>query len=254
MPAAAKTPALERRKSYRAPIQSGDYFMVRRIEEFTHRQLAARLRPAMIVLDVGCGEQPLRTRVEEAGGCYSGADVAQNTRATVDYLCPITALPIASDSVDLILCTEVLEHVPETQPALRELARVLRPGGVIILTTPLLYPLHEEPHDFVRLTPFQIERCAVEAGLETMELERAGNEFEVLASVFERCWGWIFDVTKFKPLRRCGAIAIGWMQAIVNGFAIAAGKLIPREKTQRVFLNTMCVLRKTCPSTAAPLA
>ena len=204
----------------------------------------------MMVLDVGCGEQPLRALVEAGGGRYLGADVVQNSRGTVDHLCPITALPLASGSVEVILCTEVMEHVPETQPALRELARVLRPGGLIILTTPLLYPLHEEPHDFVRLTPFQIERCAAEAGLEVVEMERAGNEFEVLASFYGRCWVWVYDSVANHSLRRGCAIAIGLTQAVVNALAIAAGKLLPIERRRRVFLNTMCVLRKTPAATA----
>ena len=233
-----------RRRSYGSSLRSADYFMVHHLGRFIRGQIAARLRPEMTVLDVGCGEQPLRALVEVGGGRYVSADVVQNARGTVDHLCPITALPIAAGAVDLILCTEVMEHVPETQPALCELARVLRPGGWIILTTSLLYPLHEEPHDFVRLTPFQIERCAAEAGLEVVEMERAGNEFEVLASFYGRCWVWVFDLVTQKTAQRWCAIGIGLLQGIVNGLAHLAGRLLPLERRRRVFLNTMCVLRK----------
>lgn len=236
------TPA--RRKSYRTRFRSADYFIVRRIDEFARRQIATHVRAGMKVLDVGCGEQPLREAVTATGASYAGADIAQNSQGTVDHLCPVTALPLPDGAVDCVLLTEVLEHVSETRPAFRELARVLRPGGVIILTTPLLYPLHEEPHDFVRLTPFQIERCATEAGLEVLEMEKAGNEFEVLASFYGRCWVWVYDAVANATRRRCCAIAIGLTQALVNGLAIVAARLLPHERHRRVFLDTMCVLRR----------
>ena len=235
---------LARRKSYRTSFRSADYFIVRAIDRFARRQLAGRLRAGLDVLDVGCGEQPLRDAVTATGARYVSADIAQNSAGTVDHLCAVTALPVADGSLDCVLLTEVLEHVSETRPAFRELARVLRPGGIVILTTPLLYPLHEEPHDFVRLTPFQIERCATEAGFEILEMEKAGNEFEVLASFYGRCWVWLYDAVGNAAVRRWCAIAIGLTQAVVNALAIAAGRMLPLEQHRRVFLNSMCVLRR----------
>ena len=237
-------PRLHRRADYRPSFRGGDYFIIRHLERFTRSQLAARLLPKMTVLDVGCGEQPLRALVEAGDADYVSADVVQNEHGTVDHLCPITALPLAAGSVDLILCTEVMEHVSETRPALRELARVLHPGGFVILTTPMLYPLHEEPHDFVRLTPFQIERCAQEAGFDVVAMEKAGNEFEVFASFYGRCWGWMYYAVANALVRRCCASAIGLTQAVVNGLAIVAGRILPLDRNRSAFLNTMCVLRR----------
>ena len=61
-------------------------------------------------------------------------------------------LPLKDDSVDAVLCLYVLEHLRDPGQLVREVARVLRPGGVFYVTVPFLYPLHEAPGDFSRWT------------------------------------------------------------------------------------------------------
>ncbi len=238
-----------RLKRYATNLKISDYFILSHITAFVGEQVPLAVRTGTKVLDIGCGEQPLRERVEALGGIYTGADIAQNSTTTVDCICPITSIPLPDASVDVILCTEVMEHVPETEEAFVEMARVLRPGGTLILTTPFLYPLHEEPHDFVRLTPYQIERGARLAGLEVVSMEKAGNEVEVVASYLCRC------LLGFRPPARrrvaCRIFEIGcrWLQLFVNlaakGFVRVFGRYLPRQ----AFLNTMCVLRRSGSAT-----
>ncbi len=64
------------------------------------------------------------------------------------------ALGLASDTFDVVLCTEVLEHLPEPQAAIDEMFRVLKPGGTLLLTTRFLFPIHDAPHDYFRFTKF----------------------------------------------------------------------------------------------------
>ena len=64
------------------------------------------------------------------------------------------ALGIADDAFDVVLCTEVLEHLPEPQRAVDEMFRVLRPGGTLLLTTRFLFPIHDAPHDYFRFTKY----------------------------------------------------------------------------------------------------
>jgi len=63
-------------------------------------------------------------------------------------------LGLASEAFDVVLCTEVLEHLPEPQAAIDEMFRVLKPGGTLILTTRFLFPIHDAPHDYFRFTKF----------------------------------------------------------------------------------------------------
>lgn len=64
------------------------------------------------------------------------------------------ALGVADEAFDVVLCTEVLEHLPEPQRAIDEMFRVLRPGGTLLLTTRFLFPIHDAPHDYFRFTKY----------------------------------------------------------------------------------------------------
>lgn len=63
-------------------------------------------------------------------------------------------LGIADDTFECVLCTEVLEHIPNPQQAIDEMWRVLRPGGTLLLTTRFLFPIHDAPHDYYRFTKY----------------------------------------------------------------------------------------------------
>jgi SAM-dependent methyltransferase len=209
---------LRRRADYRPSLIRSDYFVVRALTRFIETALRAHVRAGHLVADVGCGGQPWRGLVESLGARYLGADVEQNTGGSVMLRCAADALSLADGVVDVALCTEVLEHVPEPARALSELRRVLRPGGVAVVTTPFLYPLHEEPWDFQRLTRYQLERCAREVGLVTERLEAGGNEIEVLATLWDRLW------STWLPAPR-GALSTGVLVLLRASGNVAAAPL-----------------------------
>ena len=94
------------------------------------------------VLDVGCGEANLHPRLQplcrSLVGCDVDArDVARAARGGGDYRVAEAAhLPWADHAFDAVLCLEAIEHIVDVAGALREFARVLRPGGALILTCP----------------------------------------------------------------------------------------------------------------------
>lgn len=63
-------------------------------------------------------------------------------------------LAFRDESFTVVLCTEVLEHLPEPQAAIDEMFRVLTPGGRLLLTTRFLFPIHDAPHDYFRFTKY----------------------------------------------------------------------------------------------------
>lgn len=128
------------------------------------RCAVASLAPGAVVLDVGAGEAPYRELY--AGYDYRTSDWAGTSHAPttpVDYVAPAHDLPLAEASVDAIVCTQVLEHLAEPLDVLREFQRVLVPGGLVVITVPLTWYLHEMPHDYYRYTPFGLrhvlEKC-----------------------------------------------------------------------------------------------
>jgi SAM-dependent methyltransferase len=230
---------LARRSAYQVSLARGDYFVLRVLKSFFDRAISRWVRAGASVLDVGCGEQPLRPMVERAGGQYTGVDVAQNLAGTVDVVADITDIPLPDDSFDVVLCTEVLEHVADTSAALTQLARLCRPGGVVIVTSPFMYPLHEEPHDFVRLTPHVFRRWAQEHGLTVAELTTGGNELEVMATVWCNLWARMGESRS-----RLQSAWNAAMRLPVNLVVLGLGTLLHSHLPRKSFLNTCCILRK----------
>lgn len=103
---------------------------------------------------------------------YETADFLQVDKAyePMDYVCSLDDIPVADDRFDLVLLTQVLEHVPEPQSVLRELQRVLKPGGTIWLSAPLFYAEHEQPYDFYRYTQFGFRHQLESAAFEVVDI------------------------------------------------------------------------------------
>lgn len=127
---------------------------------------------ASTVLDVG-GAAGIRYRRFVASEQYWTLDVQSKNRPSV--VADAHHLPVIDASVDLVLCLQVLEHCVRPDAVLRELFRVLAPGGRLILSTPLLYELHGSPHDYYRFTEAALRDLARQ--FETVTVHTMGNRF-----------------------------------------------------------------------------
>ena len=103
-----------------------------------------------ILLDVGGRGKPYAVLFERPNLRHFVLDL--DVAASVDLVGDARAMPIADSSVDIVLCTQVLEHTPEPVRILSEIERVLRPGGKLILSVPGIYPIHGAPGDYWRYT------------------------------------------------------------------------------------------------------
>lgn len=156
-----------------------------------------------IVADLGCGSAPLYciygelasqiVCVDWPGSLHPGrhVDVWQDLNRPLVF---------ADESFDLVLLSDVLEHIYSPKEFLREASRVLVPGGNIVIGVPFLYWVHEAPHDYFRYTEFCLKRMLDEAGLDLIRLRRVGGAFEVLADVLLKA------TARFSnPLARIGS-------------------------------------------------
>lgn len=121
------------------------------------------------VLDYGCADEPYRTSVP-AGATYLGADLPGNARAGVT-IAPDGTLPVDDASVDVVLSTQVLEHVDDPGRYLREAHRVVRPGGRLVLSTHGSMFFHPDPVDYWRWTCDGLRRVVEEAGFRILSFE-----------------------------------------------------------------------------------
>jgi SAM-dependent methyltransferase len=107
------------------------------------------------VIDVGCGDRRYEELLAGASEIV-GFDVPGNPHA--DLHGSIEAIPAGDASFDVALCLQVLEHVPDPALAVRELRRVVRPGGRVLVSTHGIYPFHPNPEDLWRWTHQGLER------------------------------------------------------------------------------------------------
>lgn len=120
------------------------------------------------VLDIGCADRWIEPHLPR--GCnYIGLDYPPTGRdlyaSHPDVFADAARLPLIDEAVDTVIFLEVLEHLRDSSKALKEVARVLRPGGTILLSVPFLYPIHDAPHDYQRLTRHGLYRDVESAGL-----------------------------------------------------------------------------------------
>ena len=113
------------------------------------------------VLDVGCGDKPyypfFAGRVSE----YVGVDA---DHPAADLRAPVEHLPVEDGGFDLVLCTQVLEHADDPAQVVRELRRVVRPGGRVLASTHGVQVYHPDPVDLRRWTHAGLQRLFAENG------------------------------------------------------------------------------------------
>ncbi|MCU0770544.1 MAG: class I SAM-dependent methyltransferase [Verrucomicrobia bacterium] len=113
---------------------------------------ASRLREGSRVLDAGAGSSKYRPyfklcRYETQDFCQYEGELVRY-RQPIDHVCDITQIPIGDAAFDCILCVEVLEHVVDPVAVLREFSRLMKPGGLLLLTAPQGSMVHMEPHHY----------------------------------------------------------------------------------------------------------
>lgn len=136
------------------------------------------------ILDIGCGTKPYQSffpHTEYCGLDYHKAGSNQNPHA--DYLYDGKKFPFKAREFEYALATEVLEHVFEPDLFLKEIFRILKPGGLCILTVPFIWDEHEQPYDFGRYTSFGIRALLERSGFEIVEQRKTGNFITTLGQL-----------------------------------------------------------------------
>jgi len=141
------------------------------------------LPPGSILLDAGAGKKPYKKIFKECK--YESTDMPGGFYCEPhDFECFLDNIPRADNFYDAVVLTQVLEHVPDPWQVLREVKRILKPHGRLILSVPFEGPLYGEPWHFYQFTHYALRKMAEETGFNVISLEKIGGSFWVLGKRF----------------------------------------------------------------------
>jgi SAM-dependent methyltransferase len=134
------------------------------------------------LLDVGCGMRPYEKTFFAGAEKYLGTDYLSD-RSRPDVVASALSLPFADASFDTVTSTEVLEHVPDPLRALKEMRRIVKSNGFLILSTPMYWPRHEMPYDYFRYPYDGMLHLLKESGWELVKIYNRGKSYAFLGQV-----------------------------------------------------------------------
>lgn len=164
-------------------------------------------------MDLGCGRKPYQGMLGRHTKAWIGVDLPLTCSGppAADVYADGQWLPFKGDIFDVVLSTEVLEHVPEPKQVFAEAARVLRPAGLLVVTAPQAGHLHEEPHDYFRYTKYGLAYLAQVNGFTLLEINAFGGVLALVGQtiachipllIHNRVGGW---------LRGIGQAVVQWL-------------------------------------------
>lgn len=195
---------------------------------------SAALPPGAFVLDAGAGECAYKDRF--TAHRYLAIDLGIGDRAwnysQLDAIADLAAVPLRDGSFDAAVNIVTLEHVREPACVLAELARVLKPGGRLLLVAPHEWEEHQTPHDYFRYTQFGLRYLLQRAGFDEVETRPVGGFFRLLSRR-------MLNALQFFP-------GIGFVLAAVFFAppALLLPLLDPLDRKRNFTLGYICTARK----------
>ena len=129
------------------------------------------------ILDAGAGESVYKSLFSHCN--YRAIDLATGESRwnyeNLDYVAPLHDMPIEDGVFDAVLCTQVLEHLEWPRESVKEMHRVLKPGGKLYMTVPMSHTEHQVPYDFFRYTSYGLESICKHAGFRDIDINPFGG-------------------------------------------------------------------------------
>ncbi|WP_294536077.1 class I SAM-dependent methyltransferase [uncultured Rhodoblastus sp.] len=193
------------------------------------------------VVDLGCGRSPFRPLFATARHFIRVDRYAVDPEVIV--IDDPRALPLESSSVDMVLAARMLGDLPDLPAVMRELARILKPEGKILVYEAISYPQHDLPHDYWRVLPAGLEWAATGAGLSVTRVEYMGGYFTNLALH----WNLFFagNLTRFAVLRPLAGLAV----TCGNLIFATLDRILPRPALATDYFA--CVVKSGAPDPEA---
>lgn len=222
------------------PFSTRLNYSVRRshVDRFMHKSLV-HIGPRSSVLDLG-GLKTAKRGTFDLGQetqniVYANISLLHGTDVQADG----AHIPFATDQFDVVICSELFEHVPHPPAIIREVNRVLKPGGILLITVPFLYRTHGDPYDYGRYTEQYWREQLTTAGFASVDIDHHGLFFSVLLDMSKqyvnrklgRPWRWVV-APLFAMIQRwaqqleaqSGVQNDSFVNSFTTGFGISARK------------------------------
>lgn len=198
------------------------------------------------LLDFGCGSKPYKSlfTVEEYIGLDYENEGHPHKNEQIDVFYDGSNIPFDDNTFDSILCSEVFEHISDLPQVIRELSRVLKPGGKMLITCPFVWPEHERPYDFARYTQYSLRKDLEKEGIQIMIMDKSGDFF---SATWQLMVAYIHDIflSKLSLGNRAPVIANVARKIIVlilNGIGKGLDYILPKSKD--LYLNNVVIAEK----------
>ena len=195
------------------------------------------------MLDFGCGSKPYKTliNVDEYIGVDFQGQGHSHENEQIDVFYDGKTIPLESNTFDSVLSTEVFEHIFNLEEMIAELHRVMKPGAVMLITTPFIIAEHEAPNDCNRYTSFGIKNLMQRNGFEIVHYEKLGTSVQTQMQIFLS----YLDSSVLSKLNFAGPIRT-WVSkfifSVLNLWGMFVNWVLP--KRQDAFLNHIMICKK----------
>ena len=192
------------------------------------------------VLDFGCGSKPYQSLFscnEYIGLDYYGEGHSHKNEQ-IDMFYDGVTIPYARNHFDSVFSCQVLEHVYNFKEMIKELNRVLKPGGTFLLICPFSYSEHETPADYFRYTSFGIKKVLEENGFKIIKQEKIGGISDVIIQYILSYFS--THVTKKIPI--VGGLVEKGLSVILNLLGITLSFFC--RKNSELYLDNLIIAKK----------
>jgi|KBSMisStandDraft_5_1062788.scaffolds.fasta_scaffold253937_2 SAM-dependent methyltransferase len=191
------------------------------------------------MLDVGCGQKPYRSIFDVSR--YVGMEVDRpeaRAAGVADVYYDGTVFPFEDASFDCVLTNQVLEHVFTPAQFVREIRRVLKLGGTLVITVPFVWDEHCQPWDYARYSSFGLRHLLEEAGMKILESRKSMSDVRVL---FQLANAYLFKINPFTSGRTRLAFSLA-STAPLNIVGELASRVLPGNED--LYLDNVVVAEK----------